>query len=218
MLDKLIDKQDSFELTRDLIAQTLADEFVNQQALATGAGKDPELWKADVFTERSHPWERYLKDTPDETPIVHVWFDSESFDKSASNIMERQKATGVYNIDCYGYGKSAKLATKGHTAGDKEAAIVSHRIARLVRNILMADVNTRLQTPALVIERWINSVNTFQPSQGNRQMENILATRIVLNVTFNEFAPQADITDLIETIGIDIKRAEDGAILAQLEL
>jgi hypothetical protein len=37
----------------------------------------------------------------DEAPIVNVTFDNDAFDMGSSNIVERQKATGTFNVDCY---------------------------------------------------------------------------------------------------------------------
>ena len=44
-IQALIDKQDSFEIVRDKIGLILASESASQQALATAAAKDPDLWR-----------------------------------------------------------------------------------------------------------------------------------------------------------------------------
>lgn len=103
----LIDKQDTVEIIRDQIAAILALETTAQQALATAAAKDPDLWKLRIYQERANPWENLPSKTDDRSPVVNVWWDSSTFDMSASNIVERQKSSATINIDCYGYGISA---------------------------------------------------------------------------------------------------------------
>ena len=138
MIQNLIDKQDSFEVIRDQIAAILATETASQMALATAATKDPQDWKMRIFTERSNPWEQWLNEQTDKSPIVNVWYDNSNFDPSASNIVERQGTDAIFNIDCYGYGVSSDDGATGHNPGDKEAALAVQKALRLVRNILMA--------------------------------------------------------------------------------
>ena len=72
----LIDKQDTFEIVRDQIATILVTEIVSQQALAVADGKDPDLWKVRIYTERSNAWEQFLEVPPvDESPICNIWYD-----------------------------------------------------------------------------------------------------------------------------------------------
>lgn len=215
----LIDKQDNFEIIRDKIAQILADETYSQQTLAHSVDLDPQDWKLRVFTERSTPWEQFLD--PDQvnfndSPIVNVWFDSASYDMDASNIIERQKTIGIFNIDCYGYGRSADKAIGGHIAGDEDAAIAVQRALRLVRNILMAATYTYLDLRGLVWQRWVQSTNVFQPQLDGRQVQQIVGARLILRVQFNEFSPQIE-TVTLESVVIDILRKETGEIIAQAQ-
>jgi len=105
----LIDKLDNFEIIRDQIALILATETVSQQALATEQCKDPADWKLRIFTERSNPFSEYENDPTDTSPLVNIWYDNSTFDLSASNVMSRQKSETIYNIDCYGFGKSTDV-------------------------------------------------------------------------------------------------------------
>ena len=215
----LIDKQDTSEIVRDQIAQILADEVASQMVLAVAGGKDPEDWKLRIFTERSNPWEQFLN--PDETgfddsPIVNVWFDSSTYDPAASNILERQKTEGVFNIDCYGYGRSKDDGGTGHEPGDKEAAFEVQRALRLVRNILMAATYTYLNLRGVVWQRWPQSITVFQPQLDGRQMQQIVAARLAFRVQYNEFSPQVESVEL-ETVAVDVKRTEDGEIVAQAQ-
>lgn len=207
----LIDKQDSFEIIRDQIAAILAIEVASQMQLATDGGKDPNDWKLRIFTERSNPWEQLLNEQSDQSPIVNVWYDNSNFDPSGSNIVERQKTEGVFNIDCYGYGMSKDDGGTGHVPGDKEAAFEVQRALRLVRNILMAAEYTYLSLRGLVWQRWPQAVTVFQPQIDARQIQQIVGARLTFRVVFNEFSPQVE-AETLELLSVDVIRAEDGEI------
>ena len=212
----LIDKQDAFEIIRDQIAAILVLEVVNQKALAVIAAKDPALWDLKVYIERSNPFEAFQNDNPDVTPIVNVWFDNEQFDKGSSNLVERQKGTGVFNIDVYAVGVSQTDGT-GHKPGDQEAALEAQRAIRLVRNILMAAENAYLQlTRQTAWDRIPQAITLFQPTVGEQPVQNVMGARLALNVSYNEFSPQVS-GDIMETLNVDIKRTEDGQIVAEAD-
>ncbi len=211
-LTALIDKQDTFEIVRDQLATILVLEVANQMALAVIAIKDPALWDLKIFTERSNPWEQFLNDADNVTPIVNVWFDNESFDNARSNVVERQSTTGVFNIDCYGFGVSQDDGA-GHKPGDLEASLEVQRAIRLVRNILMAAENTYLGLPrGTAWDRMPGSITVFQPTIDAQQVQQIVGARLALSVTYNEFSPQIDGVNLDE-IGVEVSRTEDGQIV-----
>ena len=221
LIQELIDKQDSFEIIRDLIAQILAEESASQQALAVSVGKDPNEWKLRVFTERTNPFEQFQNDVTDpafdNSPIVNVWYEGSTFDMSRSNLTERQEGPATYNIDIYGAGVSSDNPSGGHFAGDKLAALKSQQGTRLVRNILMSGYYTRLgfgKVNKTVGSRWISAITPFQPQLGTEYVTNVTATRIVFTVVIDEYSPQYVPVDL-EELRVDLKRAEDGSILAQ---
>ena len=214
---ELIDKQDTSEIIRDQIAAILALEVVNQKALATAAGKDPALWDLKVYLERSNPWEQFIGDTPDETPIVNVWFDNENFEKKASNIVERQKANGIFNIDVYAIGVTEDDVLSGHKPGDREASFNAQRAIRLVRNILMAAENTYLQlTRGIAWDRFPQAITIFQPSIDAQQVQQIVGARLALNVSYNEFSPQVK-GEIMELLSVDVHRTEDGLIVVEAD-
>lgn len=208
----LIDKQDNVEIIRDQIAAIFVTEVASQMALAPGAGKDPDDFKLRIFTERSNPWEQFLNEQTDTSPLVNVWVENISYDPKASNILERQKAEAVYNIDCYGFGKSRDDGGSGHIPGDREAAFEAQRALRLVRNILMAAEYTYLSLRSLVWQRWPQSVTIFQPQIDARQAQQVVGARLALRVTFNEFSPQVP-AETLELVSVDVIRAEDGEIV-----
>ena len=213
---ELIDKQDTSEIIRDQIAAILTLEIANQKTLAAAAGKDSAPWDLKIYTERSNPWEQFLNNDPDPTPIVNVWFDNETFDKSASNIVERQKTNGVFNIDCYGFGISQDFGA-GHKPGDREASLEVQRAVRLVRNILMAAENTYLQlTRGSAWDRMPQAITIFQPTLDAQQVQQIVGARLAFNVSYNEFSPQVA-GEIMELLSIDVKRTEDGQIVLEAD-
>lgn len=216
MIAELIDKMDNFEIIRDQIAAILATEVANQMQLATDGGKNPDDWKLRIFSERSNPWEQLLNEQADRSPIVNVWFDNSNFDPAASNISERQKTEGVFNIDCYGYGISSDEVGGGHNPGDKEAAFEVHKALRLVRNILMAAEYTYLGLRGVVWQRWPQSITVFQPQLDGRQMQQLVGARLAFRVVFNEFSPQVP-AETLELVSVDVKRTEDGEIVAEAD-
>ena len=217
MIDALIDKTDTYEQIRDLIASILAAESVSQQALAVTAGEDPSLWKLRVFIERSNPWEQFVDTDPvDKSPIIGVWFDNDSIDLSASNLAQRQKYEGVFNIDCYGYGEAADNPAGGHIPGDRLAALESQRAARLVRNILMSGPYFKLGASTVVIDRYIQSRTTFQPPIGSDAAFKVIATRLDFRVSFNEFSPQ-NTPETLEYLAATITQIDTGEVLAEVD-
>lgn len=214
VLQTLIDKVDNCELIRDQIASILALECANQKALALLAAppQDPALYDFRVYTERTDPWEVYLSDESDDfTPVVNVWYESTTFDGNASNISERQMGVGIFNIDCIGAAVALETV-EGHTPADAASSLLAQRTARLVRNILMASINTYLQLQGLVWQRWPQSITILQPQMDARPTTRFTAARLVLRVKFNEFSPQYQ-PETLELLSSEITRSSDGRLL-----
>lgn len=220
LLTELIDKQDNFEVVGLKIAEILKLETVNQVALATAASKpNPEDWNLQIFTERSNPYEKYLNQKEIKIPIVNIWYDNSSFPKNKGDVVKRQTSETVYNIDIYGFGVATDIPAGGHTPGDLNAALTLHRAIRLVRNILMAAINTKLQldeTEVGVGIRWPQSITEFQPRIDKGAIQQVIGARIALEVHFNEFSPQV-IPEILELVSIDVKRTEDGEIVLETD-
>jgi hypothetical protein len=208
LINELIDKVDNVEIVRDQIAAILKVELANQALLSS----TPAL---RVFSERSNPWGMFIDADQGTTPILNVWFDSASYDGSASNIVERQKADATYNIDCYACGTSVETLT-GHSPGDEIAVRESQRAARLARNILMSAHYVYLGLRGLVWKRWPQTLTSFQPQSENRQAQRISATRLALQVQFNEFSPQV-VGQELETLSVEVFRAGTGELLLAAE-
>jgi hypothetical protein len=209
---ELITKQDNYEIIRDQIAAILLVELANQQTLSGGAPQPR------VFIERSNPWGQFLEPTPLMQPIINVWFDSSTFDESASNVVERQKCAATFNIDCYGAAVSVDDGNPagGHQPADLQAALEAQRAERLARNILMAGVYTYLGLRGLVWKRFPQTVSMFQPQIDNRAVQRVVAARLALQVHFNEFSPQY-VGETLETLMIEVFRKETGELLILAE-
>lgn len=214
LITELIDKVDNVELIRDQLGAILVLEEANQRTLAAAAEKDPRLWALRVFVERSNPWAEY-QDAPDDeldaSPIVNITFETSTAPESGGNIAGRQQMIGTFNLDCYGYGV-AREDGDGHIAGDHQAAIVSARATRLVRNILMSAQYSYLGLRGIVGKRWPQAITEFQPSLDGRAIQNVMATRIELQVTFNEFSPQFTDFENLGLVSVTVKRQETGEV------
>ena len=212
-ITELIDKVDNSELIRDEIAAILVVESKEQQSLASAAAEDPRLWALRVFTERSNPWSEFINapDQLDATPLVNIALDNINYDAKASNVVERQKATAVYHIDCYGYGIAEDDGAGGHTPGDARAATEAQRAYRLVRNILMSAHYTWLGQQGLVWRRWPQSVQVFQPALEGTTLPQVVALRLAFEVDFNEFSPQ-HVPETLDLVSGSVLRAETGEV------
>ena len=216
MITTLINTRDNFEIIRDQIGMILVNESAKQQALARTQALPPKDWKLSVFTERFNLWEQVLNQVEDRTPIVNIWLENISFDKSKSNISERQQATATYNIDCYGFGLNRDDQDGGFISGDEDSARGVQRAVRLVRNILMAATYTYLDMRGVVWERWPQSITQFQPQLDDRSAQNVMGARIAFSVMFNEFSPQVQPVRLCE-LALDVFRADNGQLLTRAE-
>ena len=146
---------------------------------------------------------------------MNVWFGGSSFEQTTSNISERFNSRTNYNIDCYAYAPAYETA-EGHMSGDEAAARAVQAVARKTRQALMSSANTYLGLRGTVWQRWIESITQFQPEFDGQPIHPVIAIRISLSVSFNEFSPQYAEENL-EALGISIQRAEDGSVLAQTE-
>lgn len=210
LITEIIDDPDNAEIIRDQIAAILTVELANQ-ALLSG------LPMPRVFTERSNPWGVFLvTESPPAQPVINVWWDSSTFDEATSNVVERQKAEGVFNIDCYGAAPSSDVEAGGHLPADEQAAREAQRTVRLARNILMAGAYTYLGLRGLVWKRFPQTISLFQPQIDNRAAQRVVAARLALQVHFNEFSPQI-VGEVLETLMIEVNRKETGELYLRAE-
>jgi hypothetical protein len=204
LIETLLSTPDNVEVVRDQIAAILTVEVAKQGEL--GLSPVPR-----VFVERSNPWGQLLEEPADERPIINVWFDTASFDGSASSITERQKCDATFNVDVYAFGTSEADGADGHAPGDELAALACQRMLRLVRQILMSAHYTYLGLRGTVWKRWPQTLTMFRPTTDDRSAQNILAGRLALVVTFNEFSPQVA-GEPLETLSLEVTRAGTGEL------
>jgi hypothetical protein len=148
--------------------------------------------------------------------VINVWWDSSTFDESTSNVVERQTASAIYHIDCYGAAPSSDVQGGGHLPGDEQAAREAQRAVRLARNILMAGAYTYLGLRGLVWKRFPQTISLFQPQIDNRATIRVVAARLALQVKFSEFSPQIA-GETLELLMIDVLRAETGELLLRAQ-
>jgi hypothetical protein len=207
----LINKQDNFEIIRDSVAQILASETVSQQRLADIASLDPDDFRFDVYIERINPW-----DSLGSTPIVNVWFDRSSLDKTGSNSTTRQKMMSTINCDIYVEATTEETST-GQISGDEQASKDAQRIARLVRNILMHDDYRLFSLTGVVWSRWVTGIAMFQPTSGNQIIQHVVACRVALDVEHNEEMVFHEESNLIEGVNVKFYEEPDGLLRAELD-
>lgn len=207
----LIDKRDNSEIIRDQIAAILVLNVAAQMAFATGEGKDPEAWRLRVYQERSNPWENASDEV---APVVNVWFESSAVNLQASDTVERQTYSGVFNVDVYGFGTS-KSNGAGHVPGDQIAAEEAQRGVRLARNVLMASMYTYLGLRGTVARRMVDAITIFQPKQ-EANATHVVGARLSLRVDFLEYSPQY-VGQPLEVLNAKIYAAEDGQLLIEAQ-
>lgn len=212
----LIDKDDNFEIILDKITTILAVEGAAQVALAAAVPTDTTPYEFNIYKERINPWEAFRDGVGVLTPIVNVWYDSGAFDKASSNVSTRQKTSpSRYNIDCYTYAAATETVT-GHTPGDMAASLACHQVIKLIRNILMHDKYKYLDLQGTVWNRWVGSIQAYQPQSGG-PMNRVVANRLTLDVEHNETIELED-HETCEIISIDMRYEVDGQIIAEIDL
>ena len=223
---ELIDKQDNFEIIRDEIAAILAAETANQQALAVAAGKNPDLWRFDVYTERARPWESLSELEKPIVPIINVYFDNENFatDQSYSSL-KHTADPGLFNIDIFTTALNRKNVGDGYETADRQATLDAQRIMRLIRNILFSVPPDHTQPGqdyqflnlrGVVGYRRIQSATVFQPDY-KKQAVAIGGARIVLAVKYIETALEGPYQNF-ELLQVTATTTENGQVIMEFDL
>lgn len=214
MIQTLIPAVSVAEQVRDLIAQILADESVNQVALATAGAQDPTPYQFRVFTEREATWS--AENLINQGPVVNVRHDLTTFSESSGTGAGRENASpAVYHIEVFHAGVAVDTVA-GHDTGDQLANSHATRLGFLIRSILMADVYDYLTAHGTVYRRFIRDIASFRAQQDNTQAEHMAAVRLQIEVHFDEISPQLA-TRTAEIVFVNVKRLSDGQVLAQAE-
>ncbi len=220
MLDQLIAAPDMFEVVLDAIATTLANECANQQALAIFEGRDPELHAWRVFVESVSAHDQFAARDGARAlklPIVNVCYSRSELPENKGSSDGRGNSESQYLIDCYASCESIVGIEGGNVRPDEASARVAYRVARQVRNILMAVEYQDLGlAPGSIAKRWVSAIESMRPRVGQATFnEKIAVARIRFGAEFVEDAPQVTPVILERLSGV-IKRDEDGQILAQI--
>jgi len=215
-ITQLINKQDSFELIRDQVAAILEIEKENQKLLSGASAADYDF---SVFIEKFHPWELLINSNGDilsDTPLINVFFDTASQNSGQTSLPSQTHVyDGIINIDCYGAKNTEEVSEGVHLAGDELAARESQRIARLARNILaFNEYYPKLALSGIVNFFTIKQLNSLQPNIQDRPSSNIMVTRIMLNVNYNEFN-FSTVPATLELLVSKCTRQEDGSLYFQ---
>lgn len=210
-INTLLTEPDGSELVRDQIAAILRLELDNQRALATAQSLDPTPWDVRVFVERAGAFEEGIARPSKARPLVNVWIDNQTWDESASNIMERQKTRAFINVDVTGYGVARLGESGGQEPADHRAALECQRVVRLCRQMLMAAPYTYLGMRGVVWRRWPQSLSYYQPTIDQRRVLEALGGRLTFAVDFNEFSPQTA-PETLEFLAVQLQRAETGEV------
>lgn len=217
-ITQLINKQDSFEIIRDQIAAILEIEKENQKVLAGPSADDYDF---KVYIEKFHPWELLIDSNGDligDTKLANVFFDTTSQNSSqTSQASQTHVYDGIINIDCYGAKITEEISEGTHNAGDELTARESQRVARLARNILAYnEYYPKLALSGIVNNFTIKQLNSLQPNIQDRPSSNIMVTRIMLQINYNEF----NFATVPATLGLltsKCTRAEDGSLYFQTD-
>lgn len=208
----LITAVEGFESVRNAVANILAAQSVLQQALATSAEEDPNLWKLNVYTELSNPINIFADEDNIDKMLVNVWYDSSAtMNNQSSNVM--QVTTSIINVDCIAAAITQETAT-GQTAGDREASERAQYVAKLCRRILMHPDFYNLGLSSIVRTRTMTNRTTMRIDENTSF--HIGAVRLQFDVTHNE---TVDLETLSASEGalIKIKRSPTGEIQAQMD-
>src|SRR5690606_11428756 len=148
-------------------------------------------------------------------PIINVALDNMSYDGMAASETNLQRCTGIYNIDCYGFGVSVDT-DDGHDPGDEKAAKEAHRAFRLVREMLMSGYYKYLRLRGLVGKRSIQSVTEFQPVIDSRPIQRVMGVRITLAVDFVETSQQFE-GEAMDLLSVNVIQARSEEHTSELQ-
>jgi hypothetical protein len=191
IISTFLSTPDNVELIRDQIGAIIALESANQYALAIKAEvDDADDYDIGVYIENARPWDLSgeKKDSP--FPLVNVMLEK-VINESGSSAVSSQKYTATFDLDCYGCGNLA-----GGETDDQQAARKAWKVARIVRNIVMAGEYTYLGLQKIKDVQCVSSRKITKMSSGisgnmAESAQAVIVCRIELAVTYYESSPQA---------------------------
>ena len=200
VLDNRITQPLAFTLVRQRIVDILEAELENQIALALAEipPADTTLYEMTVYQEKSNPWQLGM------FPCINVWYDTAAIDTSVASPTANQQGEHFYNIDVYDSQPSELDPQHAVIFGDTTAQIAVQNFAAVVYQILMADMNTKLQFPsrsngvpiAFFSHRQIVEMISYRETFGDNPVDNVAAFRLRLKTVHTELVPKLEGLDL----------------------
>jgi hypothetical protein len=186
----LIEDPDGFEIVRNAIGQILVEEMASQKQQAIDKAIDPTPWDIPVFLERSHPWD--VLNAGVSSSLINVWYDNSNTEGAKSNSVNQQSQS-VFNVECIASVRTKETET-GQLSGDEATQLEVHRIARVVRQLIMHPKWITLGLSNVVGRRWMGTRQAFQPNSGQLPVNNVSACRIQFYASHLETVPFEELT------------------------
>lgn len=199
----LITENMYFDVVLKALETMLKNEAQNQVDLG-GSG-----W--DTTRERFDPW------NSDEFPLVNVAFNAAAFDESQVN-QEDQNNKANYIVDCYASANALIHDDGSIVPKDQRAADVLHALISKVYYSIMTPVNRDLGlTPGTIETPIVLRIEKFVPTESNIPVSGIIASRLSVKITFDEFPPLVSGIPL-KTINIDTETQSGGDMGQELDV
>lgn len=180
-INERLNLPDNIEVIRDQVSAIIFSEMRNQYDLAV-AEDDPvaDDYLTTVLIENDEPLQ--AGGDNDLFPMVNISIENENKSKGAS--VNETSRTARINIDCYQTGN-----TSGKFAG-RTAMIKAWKLSRCVRAILESDQYTYLFLRGIVSKVNVTSRQGGYPSGMENAAVKVAVVRVVVEVTFDQDAPQ----------------------------
>lgn len=198
----LLSEKDNIEVIREQIAALLLLEIENQKSLANEkAVPDARDFDISVFLENDDPLQ-CIDESDDIFPLVNVSLDGVA-ERSAASV-NKQNMSATFFIDVYASGNGAENADFG-----AEASLKAWKVARIVRRILRAEVNTYLRLRG-VVSKVSFKFQSGEPSAPQSAIR-VKMVRVSLDVDYSEDVEMS--AGVIDWEFAGLVRSEDGRVL-----
>ncbi len=182
-IDVLFNEPDHVEIIRDTIAVILSAEFEKQYELACDKNlEDAEDFNVKVYLEDDRPFALPEGDNESVFPFVNVTLNDTHQIGKSGGIADKKKYEASFYIDCYACG-NFEGASKQDSVN---ANILSWKIARVVRNILMSGHYAYLGYRGMVLERNVPGIKSGNMSGMESAAFAVSIARVEFKVSFAE--------------------------------
>lgn len=165
-----------FDTVLKALEQLLKDESINQGNLGG------LTWT--TTRERFDPWNVKA----DKFPLVNITYNAGSFDEGRGSQTDQTHGAS-YILDCYASANAFAVGTS-ITPKDQRAADVLHELITRVYYTVMSEINRDIGLPAgKIVTPWVNRIEKFIPTESNVPIEGVIAARLTVSMSFQEFPP-----------------------------